>query len=1303
MGVTEPSGGESAVQAPVRVFLSYAWEPDSGRHQAVVREFWGFLRSQGIDAHLDLGAANDRQDWALWMADQIREADHILVIASSGYRARAQGQSGPGTGRGVQWEARLIRDAFYRDQDALNRFVPVVLAGQNDDGIPDFLAPATTTVYHVREFTLDGAEPLLRLLTRQPHEIPPLGSQPVLPSDPPAHPDSSPPATINGAQPPPWTVPVLGKLTHRHVAHDSLLRSLLDGADTAVGVVASVEGSGGVGKTSLAALVCGDPRLRERYPGGLVWVTIGQDCTEDRLGLLVSRATETLVGSSQRESDVHIGGARLGKALDSQGPCLLVLDDVWTTDQLTPFLIGGSGSRRLITTRIRGIVPQGAPVVLLDHMDRDEAIATLTQGVDGMDDDLAESLIQITGRWPLLLGIINGILSEAVRAGNEPNTVSRWVLERLAKSGPAALDLRNASSRARAVSATMRASLDLLPDDVRTKYLQLSIFPEDEPISQGLLFKLWGDLPTSNGETVTDRALSHLGRLHLIQERWSPAGLSVLLHDVVRSYLRMLAGESKIAQMNRAFLNSVADIEGVNSPSPPIDWWDIAREETYLWEHLSWHMREARLQNELVAVVSDARWVVGKTEALGAVSSALADLEASFGEESHQLAAQLRENQHVLAPHGPPGSVAAAFVLRLGHDPSAQPFLEPLKRALPAITLTSDLALPDSPTSVAPLTPGRHRGRVWACAFGPSGDTLVTAADDRAARVWNLNTGEVKLLAPHQDAVWSCAISPDGRLVLTASGDGLARLWSAETGELVAILAGHTASVNCCAFSPDGALVTTVSSDRTARIWGVELATELRRLGGHGGSIRACAFSQDGSMLATGGDDCIVRIWDVHTGELRVRLSGHDASVRACGFLAPGNRVITASSDRTVKLWNLHTESTEQSLRGHFGGLNGLSTAPDGSLIATASSDRTARLWTLDSDEALTVLSGHLGRVNGCAVSPNGDKVATSSGDRTCRIWTSPRWDCEMVLPGESHGSNACHGTTGSTEFITADGDGVARIRSTTHGVPKLALAGHEGWVLGCAMSDSGTRLATVGADGFLRIWLKATGEQVREFPAHSGWARSCRFLPGKDDRILTTGDDGAARLWGLDNDNLLREYNAHTDWVLGCAVSPQENWFATAGADEKVVVWNLDSAVPAHVLEGHDGWVRGCSITANGDLLATSSGDGTIRIWNPSMGVFVRSLTGHRDWVNGCGLSDDGNLVASASQDRTLRIWRVDDGACIAVFLAGSRLSDCTWLPGNHIAAVGDAGVYVLRLQTHKPPDSDSAPIQKDLPDPVV
>jgi tetratricopeptide (TPR) repeat protein len=166
--------------APFRVFISYAH--DDAAHESRVRQFWLFLREQGIDARADLLVAKRRQDWAQWMTRQIRDADYVLVIASPEYKRRAEGDAGPGEGRGVQWEAGLIQERIYVGQQAgLRRVLPVVLPGCSVGDLPLWLRPASTTWFGVSEFTVPGAERLLRLLTGQPGEPDqPLGAVPVL-------------------------------------------------------------------------------------------------------------------------------------------------------------------------------------------------------------------------------------------------------------------------------------------------------------------------------------------------------------------------------------------------------------------------------------------------------------------------------------------------------------------------------------------------------------------------------------------------------------------------------------------------------------------------------------------------------------------------------------------------------------------------------------------------------------------------------------------------------------------------------------------------------------------------------------------------------------------------------------------------------------------------------------------------------------------------------------------------------------------------------------------------------------------
>ncbi len=155
-----------------------------------MRDLWVFLRANGIDAKFDMEAAGRRQDWALWMMQEIRVADFVIVVASPEYKRRAEGDAGDAVGRGVQWEAQLLREELNRAREVTwAKLVPVVLPGGSAADIPVWLGPSTGTHYAVSGFTVQGAEGLLRYLTGQPLVIAgEPGSVPHLPA-----------ATIGGA------------------------------------------------------------------------------------------------------------------------------------------------------------------------------------------------------------------------------------------------------------------------------------------------------------------------------------------------------------------------------------------------------------------------------------------------------------------------------------------------------------------------------------------------------------------------------------------------------------------------------------------------------------------------------------------------------------------------------------------------------------------------------------------------------------------------------------------------------------------------------------------------------------------------------------------------------------------------------------------------------------------------------------------------------------------------------------------------------------------------------------------------
>ena len=152
----------------------------------------------------------------------------------------------------------------------------------------------------------------------------------------------------------------------------------------------------------------------------------------------------------------------------------------------------------------------------------------------------------------------------------------------------------------------------------------------------------------------------------------------------------------------------------------------------------------------------------------------------------------------------------------------------------------------------------------------------------------------------------SAAFSEDGKRVVTASNDRTARLWDAATGKEVAVLRGHDAAVKAAAFSPDGERVVTASDDKTARLWDVATGKHLAVLR-HDATVEEAAFSPDGKRVVTASYDKTTRLWDVATGKEVAVLRGHDDAVESAEFSPDGKRVVTASDDKTARLWDATT------------------------------------------------------------------------------------------------------------------------------------------------------------------------------------------------------------------------------------------------------------------------------------------------------------------------------------------------------------------------------------------------------------
>jgi WD40 repeat protein len=197
---------------------------------------------------------------------------------------------------------------------------------------------------------------------------------------------------------------------------------------------------------------------------------------------------------------------------------------------------------------------------------------------------------------------------------------------------------------------------------------------------------------------------------------------------------------------------------------------------------------------------------------------------------------------------------------------------------------------------VAP--PLEHSAAVHAVAFSPDGTTLLTGCGNNPAspvpqggeaRLWDAATGQPArsasdgsvLRLPHQGAVVAVAFSPDGKTVLTGSTDRAARLWEADTGKMLPLPPlSHKDTVTSVAFSHDGRTVLTASRDGTSRLWdaatGKPLGPPLLHWEWDTNRVFV-AFSPDDQAVLTAGRDGELTRWQVETGPVagdveRIRL-----------------------------------------------------------------------------------------------------------------------------------------------------------------------------------------------------------------------------------------------------------------------------------------------------------------------------------------------------------------------------------------------------------------------------------------------
>jgi WD40 repeat protein/serine/threonine protein kinase len=306
----------------------------------------------------------------------------------------------------------------------------------------------------------------------------------------------------------------------------------------------------------------------------------------------------------------------------------------------------------------------------------------------------------------------------------------------------------------------------------------------------------------------------------------------------------------------------------------------------------------------------------------------------------------------------------------------------------------------DAATGRPVSPPVRHRGELVAAAISTDGDRVATSGSDGLLRVWTVATGADLFppVRPPTLVVRFVFFTPDGRALITTDLDATIRIWDANTGRLRVPELKHAPRVNAALLSPDGRTLLTAGDDRTARLWDVATGKEVRSFGPHGSYVMAAAFTPDGRFLVTGGQSSAggrfdlrgpfgeVHVWDVATGQL-ISSAAPEGMVESVAFSPDGRSVVAGCSGGLTRVWDAATGEPRSPVWRH--GMRASSTvfSPDGHLVATAGADRSARVWDVATGQPVTPPLWHDHLVLGIEFSRDGRQLRTWSRDGLARLW----------------------------------------------------------------------------------------------------------------------------------------------------------------------------------------------------------------------------------------------------------------------------------------------------------------------------
>uniref|UniRef100_A0A8C0LEG6 Apoptotic peptidase activating factor 1 n=1 Tax=Canis lupus dingo TaxID=286419 RepID=A0A8C0LEG6_CANLU len=984
-----------------------------------------------------------------------------------------------------------------------------------------------------------------------------------------------------------------------------------------------IYGMAGCGKSVLAAEAVRDHFFLDGcFPGGVHWVSVGK---QDKAGLLMklqnlcTRLDQDENFSQRPPLNIEEAKDRLRLLMLRKHPrSLLILDDIWDSWILKAF---DNQCQILLTTRDKSVTDSvmGPKYIVAVESDlgKEKGLEILSLFVNMKKADLPEqahSIIKECKGSPLVVSLIGALLRDF------PN---RWDYYLRQLQNKQFKRIRKSSFYDyEALDEAMSISVEMLREDIKDYYTDLSILQKDVKVPTKVLCILW-DMET---EEVEDILQEFVNKSLLFCDR-NGKSFRYYLHDLQVDFL-IEKNRNQLQDLHKKIVTQFQKHYQPHTLSPD-------QEDCMYWYNfLAYHMASASMHKELCALMFSLDWIKAKTELVGP-----AHLIHEFVEYRHILDEKdcavcenfqefLSLNGHLLGRQPFPNIVQLGLCEPETSEVYQQAKLQ-AKQEVDHGMLYLEWINKKNIKNLSRLVVRPHTDAVYHACFSEDGQRIASCGVDKTLQVFKAETGEKLLeIKAHEDEVLCCAFSTDDRFIATCSVDKKVKIWNSMTGGLVHVYDEHSEQVNCCHFTNNShyLLLATASSDCFLKLWDLNQKECRNTMFGHTNSVNHCRFSPDDKLLASCSADGTLKLWDVKSANERKSINvkqfflnseepqeDMEVIVKCCSWSADGTRIMVAAKNK-IFLFDIHTGGLLAEIHtGHHSTIQYCDFSPQNHLAVVALSQCCVELWNMDSCLKVADCRGHLSWVHCVMFSPDGSSFLTSSDDQTIRI----------------------------LELLNN------RIFQSR--------IGHKKTVRHIQFTDDGKTLISSSDDSSIQVWNWQSEEYVF-LQAHQETVKDFKLL--KNSKLLSWSFDGTVKIWSIITGRIEKDFVCHQDTVLSCDISPDATKFSSTSADKTAKIWSFELLSPLHELRGHKGCVRCSVFSVDSTLLATGDDNGEIRIWNVSNGELLHlcapilveeGAATHGGWVTDLCFSPDSKMLVSAGG--YLKWWNVVTGESSQTF----------------------------------------------------